>query len=160
MMNAVNFRVFLLSFCVGFGCSKTNSDESKTNAEVKVTDQVEDRREDMVGNWRVDLERSRIAGVVEDANQRFSVDISPTGERLTYRGQVLIETGQFSIGSVTSNSELTGTFRPTDRDVATGVKVSFNGANEMTWTFEGTERTEVLIRDVVSTEGEIPSEQK
>ena len=159
-MKSVSCLVFLLSMSMGFGCSKTNSGESKKNAEVKVTDPVEDRREDMVGNWRVDLERSRIAGVVEDSNQTFSVAISPTGERLTYQGQVLIEAGQFSIGSVTSNSELTGTFRPKDREVATGVKVSFIGADEMTWTFEGTERIEVLIRDVVSTEGEMPSEQK
>ena len=159
-MNTVSCRVFLLFLCVGFGCSKTNNGEAKTNAEVKVTDQVEDRREDMVGNWRVDLERSRIAGVVEDSTQTFSVAISPTGKRLTYQGQVLIETGQFSIDAVKSERELTGTFRPTDRDVATGVKVSFRGADEMTWTFEGTERTEVLIRDVVSTEGEMPSEQE
>ena len=159
-MNALGFQAFLLLLFVSMGCTKTKSGESKATDEVSVSDQVEDRREDMVGNWRVDLQRSRIAGVPEDSNKVFSVAISPTGERLTYQGQVLIETGQFSIDAIKSDLELTGTFRPKDREAATGVTVSFRGADEMTWTFQGTERTEVLIRDVVSTPGDMPSEQE
>ena len=159
-MNALGFQALLLLLFVALGCTKTKSGESKATAEVSVSDQMEDRREDMVGNWRVDLERSRIAGVADDSNKIFSVAISPTGERLTYQGQVLIETGQFSIDAMKSDLELTGTFRPKDREAATGVTVSFRGADEMTWTFEGTERTEVLIRDVVPTQGDVPSEQE
>ena len=158
-MNTLGFHALLLLLFVGMGCTKTKSGESTATDEVSASDQVEDRREDMVGNWRVDLERSQIAGVTEDSNKMFSVAISPTGERLTYQGQVLIETGQFSIDAVKSERELTGTFRPKNREAATGVTVSFRGADEMTWTFEGTERTEVLIRDVVSTQGDMPNEE-
>ena len=158
-MDTFTLRIFLLTFCVVYGCTKPKGDSSQASGVTDVADQVGDPKEDMVGNWRVDLERSRISGVVADSNQTFSVAISPTGERLTYQGQVLIETGQFSLNSVSANGDVMGTFRPKDRDVATEVRVSFRGEDEMTWTFEGTERTEVLIRDVVPNDGDAPSEE-
>ena len=107
--------------------------------------------DDLVGNWRLDLNRSRSAGLKSeiDSGAKFTMIIEPDGSRTLYRSGQPIEEGQLVIGDVAADGTLTGRFeRASGRGALSVVIKSINEEN-MEWRFANGNRIEVFTRKVV-----------
>lgn len=152
----------LLVLCLGmvsggmtlFGCQNRGGNELPTPQEQVKNDEIqtpETAIDDLVGNWRLDLNRSRSAGLKSEAKSgaKFSMIIEPDGSRTLYRSGQPIEEGRLIIGDVSTDGTLTGRFeRAGGRGVLSVVIKSVN-EETMEWRFADGNRVEVFTRKVV-----------
>lgn len=144
----------LLVGCKQQGPEPAGSENAQRSAADQVPKTLEDAREDMVGNWVVDVLTSKAPGLKDAAkeNAEFSVVVDPNGERMLYRDGQLAEKGVLSIKTVKANGVVEGVFTLEQSKSELGVSVELRGENEMVWTFDGGKRSEVLRRQQMQPE--------
>ena len=163
-MNVVNcpknVTVFLAVVCLlGLGCQKgagsapaTNSTAVKENVEETPAPlSVEEAQDDLVGNWRLDLSRSRSAGLKDAVRSKSKITMvmEPDGSRILYRDGQPIEQAELVLRIVEPNGKLLGRFNRGSRALPINVEIEVVDENTMQWTFPEGKRTELFVRQQV-----------
>ena len=112
---------------------------------------IEEAQDDLVGNWQLDLARSKSAGLKSalEAKVKITMMMEPNGARTLYRDGVPIEEGEFVLTDVKSDGEMLGGFSRKSKAGSLEVTVRVVDENTIQWLFPGGQRTEVFTRQVV-----------
>jgi hypothetical protein len=150
---------FAAACLLNFGCQKASdpapaavSKAEKTNVEQLVAPlSVEEAQDDLVGNWRLDLSRSRSAGLKEAAlaNSKITMVMEPDGSRILYRDTQPIEQAELVLRTVEPDGKLIGRFNRSSKGLPLDVKIEVLDENRMQWTFSEGQRTELFVRQQV-----------
>lgn len=157
MRHATSLIVCLAMVSSGMGllgCQKRAGDETSVSSERIENDErptPETAIDDLVGNWRLDLSRSRSAGLKNEANAgvNFSMLVEPDGSRTLYRSGQPIEQGQLVIEQVATDGTLTGRFERTGGRGALSVVIKSINEETLEWRFAEGNRVEVFTRKLV-----------
>jgi hypothetical protein len=112
---------------------------------------IEEAQDDLVGNWQLDLTRSKSAGLKSafEAKAKITMVMEPNGSRTLYRDGEPIEQGELILTEVKPDGELLGGFSRKSKAGSLEVTVRMVDENTIQWLFPGGQRTEVFTRRVI-----------
>lgn len=112
---------------------------------------LEEAQDDLVGNWRLDLTRSKSVGLKSalEAKSKITMVMEPNGSRTLYRDGEPIEQGELILTEVKPDGEMLGGFSRKARPGSLEVTVRVVDENTIQWLFLDGQRTEVFTRRVV-----------
>lgn len=154
---------FSVLFILGFGplgCQKQNAEvppktvapsSSQIAESASNGPSIEEAQDDLVGNWRLDLNRSRSMGLKSAfaSKSKITMVMEPNGARTLYLDGEPIEQGELVLTELKSDGEMLGGFTRRSKAGALKVSVRMLGEGTVQWAFPDGQRTEVFTRQVV-----------